>query len=379
MGRVESGTRLANMRWCRRHIFVANAADKEGLHWFLCAFDCRVRLELFTIWVWEPLSSTHLIRPFLLALKKLSLTTKHRALGFQMDGWSCGFQSLNIAKLVEHQGSFSDVPLVPMGAGFVDYVLSIVNADRAVRVVQAPGDDVEGVTELPCPLEFPASTQVEGALSAMEESVQAIPTPLEGKEASTEQSVESPEATPWSHGDRWAPLACFVGCIFFRLFGAPTAERIRLLLYWPHTSALVAYNGGTSVGHGPVRTLFLEPDFVPNTGNVGTLDVGHGPIGTLFLSLILCLVPMTPCETMFYWPHTSALVAYNGGTSVGHGPVRTLFLEPDFVSSAGTLDVGHGPVRTLFLGLIFSLLPMSACETMLYWPSPKLIGGHAQY
>ena len=194
MQRVESGERMANMRWCR-HIFVVNSNDKEGLHWFVCAFDCRVRLELFTIWVWEPLSSTHLIHPFLLALKKSSRTTKHRALGFQTDGWSCGFQSLNIAKLVvEHRGIFSDVPLVPMGAGFVDYVLSFVNADRDVRVVEAPGDDVEGVTELPGPPESPPSTQVEGALSAKEDSVQ--PTPLKGKEASAEQSVESPEATP---------------------------------------------------------------------------------------------------------------------------------------------------------------------------------------
>ena len=69
----------------------------------MCAFDCRVRLELFIIWVWEPLSSIHLIRPFLTAMKQLSRTTKHRALGFQKDGWSCGLQSLNIAKLaVEH-------------------------------------------------------------------------------------------------------------------------------------------------------------------------------------------------------------------------------------------------------------------------------------
>ena len=168
MQRVEPGERLANMRWCRRHIFVVNSDDKEGLHWFVCAFDCCVRLELFTIWVWEPLSSTHLIRPFLSALKKLSLTNKHRALGFQKDGWSCGFQSLNIAKLmVEHRGTFSDVPLVPMGPGFVDYVLSIVNADRAVQVVEAPGDDVEGVTKLPCPPKSPPNTQVEGALSAI--------------------------------------------------------------------------------------------------------------------------------------------------------------------------------------------------------------------
>ena len=91
-----------------------------------------------------------------MAMRKLSLTTKHCALGFQMDGWYCGFQSLNIAKLVvEHRGTISDVPLVPMGAGFVDYVLSIVNVDRAVRVVEAPGDDVEGVTVLLGPLEPP--------------------------------------------------------------------------------------------------------------------------------------------------------------------------------------------------------------------------------
>ena len=113
-------------------------------------------LELLTICVWEPRSSTHLIRPLLMAMRKLSPTTKHRAFGFQTDGWSCGFQNLNIAKLVvEHRGSFSDVPLVPMGPSFVDYVLNIVNADCTVRVVEAPGDDVEGVTELPCPPESP--------------------------------------------------------------------------------------------------------------------------------------------------------------------------------------------------------------------------------
>ena len=197
MQRVESGERMANIRWCGRHIFVVNSDDKEGLHWFVCAFDCRVRSELFTICVWEPLSSTHLIRLFLSALKKSSRTTKHRALGVQTDGWSCGFQSLNIAKLVvEHRGTYSNVPLDPMGAGFVDYVLSIVNADRAVRVVQAPGDDVEGLTELSGPLESPLSTQVEGALSAKEDSVQATPTPLECKEASAEQSMGSPEARP---------------------------------------------------------------------------------------------------------------------------------------------------------------------------------------
>ena len=77
------------------------------------------------------------------------------------------------------------------------------------------------------------------------------------------------------------------------------------MLYLPHISALVAYDGGTSAGHGPVQILFL--------------------------SLVLCCVPITLYETTLYWSHISALVAYNGGTSVGHGPVRTVFLEPDLV------------------------------------------------
>ena len=63
-----------------------------------------------------------------------------------------------------------------MGPGFVDYLPGIVNADCAVWVVEAPGDAVEGVTELPCPPESPHGTQVEGALSAIEESVHATPT-----------------------------------------------------------------------------------------------------------------------------------------------------------------------------------------------------------
>ena len=109
----------------------------------MCAFDCRVWLERFIIWIWEPLSSIHLIRPFLTAIKKLCLTTKLQALGLQKDGWSCGFQSLHITNLVvDHRGSFSDVPLNPMPPGFVDYVLSIVNADRAVRVIE-PRHDLE--------------------------------------------------------------------------------------------------------------------------------------------------------------------------------------------------------------------------------------------
>ena len=60
--------------------------------------------------------------------------------------------------------------------------------------------------------------------------------------------------------------ACFVGYyiyIFSAGFGVPMVERIRMLLCWPHLSALVAYNGGTNVGHGPVRTLFLSLIWFP--------------------------------------------------------------------------------------------------------------------
>ena len=88
---VDGGSTLDNMACCRCRTFVVNSDDKEGLHYFVCAFDCRARLERFIIWVWEPLSSIHLICPFLAALKKHGLTTQHQALGFQKDSWSCGF------------------------------------------------------------------------------------------------------------------------------------------------------------------------------------------------------------------------------------------------------------------------------------------------
>ena len=48
------------------------------------------------------------------------------------------------------------------------------------------------MTELPCPPRSPHSTQVEGALSGIKESVHATPTPLQD----AEQSMEGPEAKP---------------------------------------------------------------------------------------------------------------------------------------------------------------------------------------
>ena len=46
--------------------------------------------------------------------------------------------------------------------------------------------------------------------------------------------------------------------IFLRLFALPMMRRISMLLYWPHPNALVANNGGSVVGHGPVRAFFLS-------------------------------------------------------------------------------------------------------------------------
>ena len=84
-------------------------------------------------------------------------------------------------------------------------------------------------------------------------------------------------------------------------------ERIILLLYWSHTSALVAYNGSTSVGQGYVRILFLEHDFV---SGASTLDVGYGHLRTLFLVPILSLVPVTHIGPIpvAWWPIMLAVV-----------------------------------------------------------------------
>ena len=100
-----------------------------------------------------------------------------------------------------------------------------------------------------------------------------------------------------------------------------------------------------------------------------------GPVRILFLGLILCLSPMTHCETMLYWPHTRALVAYNGGTSVGHGAIKTLFLQPDFVPSASALDVGHGPCQDSFLGPDFVSLAHDTLSNYVILAPYQCLGG----
>ena len=62
---------------------------------------------------------------------------------------------------------------------------------------------------------------------------------------------------------------------------------------------------------------------------------------------------------------------YNGGTNVGHGLVMTLFLSLILLPVQAQWMLAMALVRTLFLGLILRLVPMTPCDTMLYWPSPN--------
>ena len=61
---------LDDMAWCRCNSVVVKSDHKQGLHWFVCGMDCRVRLDPLIIWVWEPLSSIDLICRFLVELKR---------------------------------------------------------------------------------------------------------------------------------------------------------------------------------------------------------------------------------------------------------------------------------------------------------------------
>ena len=139
--------------------FVVNSGDKEGLHWFVCGMDCCVCLNCFVIFLWEPLSPITLIHPFLGVLKRPIFTTKHRALGFQKDGWSCAFQSLHITpQLVEHWVALPH-PKFCAPPVFVCRLLSTRNADLFVRITQAPNNVSQ---ELLCPPTSFPSMKVQG-------------------------------------------------------------------------------------------------------------------------------------------------------------------------------------------------------------------------
>ena len=53
--------KTVRLAWRQRHIFTVNSDDREGLHWFLCAIDCKVPVWAFKVHIWEPLCGNSLV------------------------------------------------------------------------------------------------------------------------------------------------------------------------------------------------------------------------------------------------------------------------------------------------------------------------------
>ena len=70
-------------------------------------------------------------------LQSKGASTHARALGFQKDGWSCGYELLQICdEVVGHHGSREDVDIIltPLSKIFIKEALRIINLDRSVPV-----------------------------------------------------------------------------------------------------------------------------------------------------------------------------------------------------------------------------------------------------
>ena len=63
-------------------MFIVNSDDREGLHWFLYAIDCKVPVWAFKVHIWEPLCGASLVRPMLKRLQSKGVAAHARALGF---------------------------------------------------------------------------------------------------------------------------------------------------------------------------------------------------------------------------------------------------------------------------------------------------------
>ena len=93
MQTVESGSALK--KWLgvvAILLWVEVMTQRRCIGWFVAR---SAWLDHLIIYVWEPLSSMDLICCFLVVRKLHGFTTKHRGLGLQKDGWSCGFHSLH--------------------------------------------------------------------------------------------------------------------------------------------------------------------------------------------------------------------------------------------------------------------------------------------
>ena len=121
--------------WRQRHIFIVNSDNREGLHWFFCAIYCKVLVWAFKVHIWEPLCGYSLVRQMLRHLQSKGVAAHARALGFQEDGLSCGYQSLHLCDEVANQrGSLDDVVVTHLPKGVIKEALRMINADRSVRV-----------------------------------------------------------------------------------------------------------------------------------------------------------------------------------------------------------------------------------------------------
>ena len=68
-------------------------------------------------------------------LQSKGVAAHARALSFQEDGWSCGYQLLHLCDEVANQrGSLDDVVVTPLLKGFIKEALRIINVDCSVRV-----------------------------------------------------------------------------------------------------------------------------------------------------------------------------------------------------------------------------------------------------
>ena len=81
-----TGHTIVGLARRHRHIFVVDNGDREGLHWFVCAMDCRVLLWALKVHIWEPISGSFLVRPTLKRLKPKGVAAHCSGFGFSR-GW----------------------------------------------------------------------------------------------------------------------------------------------------------------------------------------------------------------------------------------------------------------------------------------------------
>ena len=132
--------------------------------------------------------------------------------------------------------------LTPMPPSFVNIVLCVgdvlcvVDADCARLVIQALGDDLEGVTSIPCPPVSPMSWWLicTRLVSGTPILMQSTSPPIRRLTSQIQTCIIQLLVVG-------ACFLCFSrNYIFLRLFGVPKVERINMLLYSPYPNALVA-------------------------------------------------------------------------------------------------------------------------------------------